>query len=250
MTTATRYGFAQVARMEWIKLRSLRSVWWTLAITIAGAVTIATIVGANTRKGTGDVTNNSLAGVSLGLLALGVLGVLVITGEFTSGAIRSTLAATPRRTLVLAAKAAVFGAMALTAGELAAFIAFIAGAAALPSRITAPTLGDPTVLRAVVLTGIGLCLVALLGLGVGTIVRHTGAAVGVLVGGVFVATQISAAISSAILPYVPIILVGSSLGTVQHQQGTIGPWPALAVLSLYTALSLLIGGWLLARRDA
>ncbi|MFL6072640.1 MAG: hypothetical protein ACJ73S_04505 [Mycobacteriales bacterium] len=249
-TAATRYGFAQVARMEWIKLRSLRSVWWTLAITVAGAVGIATTVGLKTRNGHGDLTNNALAGVSVGLLGLGVLGVLVITGEFTSGAIRSTFAVAPRRTLVLAAKAAVFGGMALAAGELAAFIAFVAGTATLPARITAPPLGQGAVFRAVALSGVGLCLVALLGLGLGTIVRHTGAAVGVLLGGVFAGTQIAGAISRALLPYVPIGLVGGSLGAVQHQDGTIGPWPALGVLSLYAAVALLVGGWLLARRDA
>jgi ABC-2 type transport system permease protein len=250
MSTATRYGFAQVARMEWIKLRSLRSVWWTLAITVTGAVALAAEVGAHTRNGRSDLTNNSLAGVSIGLLALGVLGVLVVTGEFTSGAIRSTFSATPRRTLVLVAKAAVFGAMALVAGEAAAFIAFFAGAATLPSRIAAPSPGDPTVLRAVVLSGVGLCLVALLGLGIGTIVRHTGAAVGVLLGGVFAATQVAGAISHALLPYVPIGLVGGSMAAVQHQPETLRPWPALGVLGLYTAVALLAGGWLLARRDA
>jgi ABC-2 type transport system permease protein len=250
MGTATRYGFAQVAQMEWIKLRSLRSVWWTLAITVAGAVGLATAVGLKTRNGDSDLTNNALAGVAIGLVALGVLGVLAITGEFTSGGIRSTFAAAPRRSLVLAAKVTVFGGMALAAGELAAFIAFFAGTATLPSRIAAPSLGQGAVFRAVVLSGVGLCLVALLGLGLGTIVRHTGAAVGALLGGVFAGTQIVGAISHALLPYVPIGLVGGSMGAVQHQDGTIGPWSALGVLSLYAATSLLIGGWLLARRDA
>src|SRR5689334_16743002 len=118
---AGHYRFAHVARMEWIKLRSLRSTWWTLAITAAGAVAIAVAVGFNTKNAAGDLTNNALAGIVPGLLFAGVLGVLVVTGEYTSGMIRATLAAIPRRPWVLAAKAAVFGAVALALGEAAAF---------------------------------------------------------------------------------------------------------------------------------
>ena len=118
MTTATwesrapagHYRFRQVARMEWIKLWSLRSTWWTLAITFAGAVGIAVAVGAKTKDASGDLTNNALAGVIPGMLTIGVLGVLVMTGEYSSGTIRSTLAAVPDRRLLLAAKTAVYGA--------------------------------------------------------------------------------------------------------------------------------------------
>src|SRR5580704_11119008 len=116
---AGHYRFQHVARMEWIKLRSLRSTWWTLAITVGGAVAMAVVIGANTRNRAGDLTNNALAGVVPGLLLTGVLGVLTMTGEYTSGMIRATLAAVPRRPLVLAAKAAVFGVVALGAGEAA-----------------------------------------------------------------------------------------------------------------------------------
>ena len=96
--------------MEWIKLRSLRSTWWTLAVTAAGTVGIGVAVGLNSRNASEDLTNNALAGVVPGLLLAGALGVLTMTSEYTSGTIRATLAAIPRRPLVLAAKAAVFGA--------------------------------------------------------------------------------------------------------------------------------------------
>src|SRR5438477_12072558 len=107
------YRFRHVARMEWIKLRSLRSTWWTLAVTVGGAVAMAVVIGINTKNRTGDLTNNALAGVVPGLLLTGVLGVLTMTSEYTSGMIRATLAAVPGRPLVLAAKAAVFGVVAL-----------------------------------------------------------------------------------------------------------------------------------------
>jgi ABC-2 type transport system permease protein len=104
-----RYGLAQAARMEWIKLRRLRSTWWTLAVTAAGTVGIGLAVGLNSRNASGNLTNNALAGVVPGLLLAGALGVLTMTSEYTSGTIRATLAAVPRRPLVLAAKAAVLG---------------------------------------------------------------------------------------------------------------------------------------------
>ena len=261
MTTTTtprvpdgHYRFAQAARMEWIKLRSLRSTWWALGVTVAGAIGIAVAVGVNTEDAAADLTNNALAGIALGLLLTGVLGVLAMTGEYSSGTIRATLAAIPNRPLVLAAKAAVFGAVALAAGEVAAFVAFFAVAAALPSQIPAPTLGQPGVLRAVVLGGVGYCLIGLLGLGLGAIVRHTPGAIAVLVGGVYVLAQLVAAFAPAIMPYVPVSIVANSMSVAQPvpaegQFHFLSPWAGLGMLSLYAAVTLGAGAWRLASRD-
>jgi ABC-2 type transport system permease protein len=249
-----RYRFTQAARMEWIKLRSLRSTWWALGITVAGAIGVAVAVGVNTKDAAADLTNNALAGIALGLLLTGVLGVLAMTGEYSSGMIRATLAAIPNRPLVLAAKAAVFGAVALAVGEAAAFIAFFAGGAALPSRVPAPTLGQPGVLRAVALGGAGYCLIGLLGLGLGAIIRHTPGAIAVLVGGVYVLAQLFAAFAPAIMPYLPVSIVANSMSAVQPvaaegQVHFLSPWAGLGMLSLYAAVTLGAGAWLLARRD-
>jgi ABC-2 type transport system permease protein len=254
-----RYGLAQAARMEWIKLRSLRSTWWTLAVTAAGTVGIGLAVGLNTRDASGDLTNNALAGVVPGLLLTGALGVLTMTSEYTSGTIRATLAAIPRRPLVLAAKAAVFGAVTLIVGEAASFISFLADAATLRRGIAAPTLGQPGVLRAVVLSGAGFCLIGLLGLGLGAIIRHSAAAVGVLVAGVYVVAQVIGFIAHGAAAYMPILIVGNSLSTTKPVTcGTNGAscprflsaWAGLGVLCLYAVIALAVGGWLLARRDA
>jgi ABC-2 type transport system permease protein len=254
-----RYGLAQVARMEWIKLRSLRSTWWTLAVTAAGTIGIGVAVGLNTRNASGDLTNNALAGVVPGLLLAGALGVLMMTSEYTSGMIRATLAAIPRRPLVLAAKAAVFGAVTLIVGEAAAFISFFAGAATLRHGIAAPTLGQPGVLRAVMLSGAGFCLIGLLGLGLGAIIRHSAAAVGVLVAGVYVLAQFIGFVVHGAAAYMPILIVGNSLSTTKpvtcgtHQATCahlLSAWAGLGVLCLYAAVALAVGGWLLARRDA
>jgi len=84
------YRFQQVVAMEWIKFRTLRSTWWTLAVTAAGAIAMAVVIGLNTKNGSGDLANNALAGVIPGLLLSGVLGVMVMTSEYTSGLIRAT----------------------------------------------------------------------------------------------------------------------------------------------------------------
>jgi ABC-2 type transport system permease protein len=248
------YRFAQAARMEWIKLRSLRSTWWALGVTVAGAIGVAVAVGVNTKDAAADLTNNALAGIALGLLLTGVLGVLAMTGEYSSGTIRATLAAIPNRPLVLAAKAAVFGAVALAAGEAAAFIAFFAGGAALPDRMAAPTLGQPGVLRAVALGGAGYCLIGLLGLGLGAIIRHTPGAIAVLVGGVYVLAQMVAGFAPAIMPYLPVAIVANSMTAVQPMAGVgqvqfLSPWAGLGMLGLYAAVTLGAGAWRLASRD-
>jgi len=253
-TARDRVGFPQVARMEWIKLRSLRSTWWVLALTVAGALGIAVAVGVNTEDAAADLTNNALAGISLGLLLVGVLGVLAMTGEHSSGMIRATLAAVPNRPLVLAAKAAVFGALALAAGEAAAFIAFFAGGAALPAGVPAPTLGQPGVLRAVVLGGAGYCLIGLIGVGLGAVIRHTPAAIALLVGGVYVLAQLVAGFATWIMAWLPIAIVANSLSVTRPvgdgQIRFLSPWAGLGVLGLYAAVSLAAGAFLLARRDA
>ena len=255
---AGHYRFRHVAHMEWIKLRTLRSTWWALAITAAGGAVMAIVIGLNTISRSSDLTNNVLAGVVPGLLLIGVLGVLVMTTEYTSGMIRATLTAIPRRPLLLAAKAVVFGAAALVVGEAAAFLAFFAGGAAFRHGLSAPSLSQPGVLQAIVLGGASYCLIGLLGLGLGAIIRHTAAAIAVLVAGVFVIGMIIGAAARGVAAYLPVFIIGNSLTTTRQQSCTgaaqcvhfLSPWTGLAVLSLYAAAALAIGGWLLVRRDA
>jgi ABC-2 type transport system permease protein len=254
---AGHYRLPQAARMEWIKLRSLRSTWWTLALTAAAAIGIGVAVGLNTRNAAGDLTNNALAGVSVGLLLTGALGVLTMTSEFSSGMIRATFAAIPRRPVVLAAKTAVFSVLTLALGEVASFIAFFAGGASLRHGIAAPTLSQPGVLRAVILTGAGYCLIGLIGLGLGAVIRHTGAAIAVLVGGVYVIAQFIAMAAHSLLAYLPISIVANSLGTTKpetcgHAQcpHILSAWAGLGMLAVYAAVLLVIGGLILAKRDA
>jgi ABC-2 type transport system permease protein len=255
-TGRSAVGFRQAARMERIKLHTLRSPWVTLLITVVGVVGLATAVGLKSEDTHADITSNVLAGVAPGLLAFGVLGVLVITNEYSSGLIKATFAAVPHRGTVLAAKTAVFGAVALAVGELASFASFFAGTSALPSAFHAPSLSNPTVLRAVLMVGAAYPLIGLLGLGIGAIVRHGAAATGVVIGAVFVGAQALGALAHSLGAYAPIAIVSDSLSVTKaattHAAGypALGPWAGLGMLALYAAAALAAGAVLLARRDA
>jgi ABC-2 type transport system permease protein len=246
------YGFTEAAAMEWIKLRTLRSTTWVLGAGLALSVALGVVAGYNTRGAAGDPTNNVLAGVILGQVVTGVLGVLVMSSEYSTGMIRVTLATVPRRPLVLAAKAAVFGALALAAGEITTFASFFLGTAVLRSSVPHPSLSDPAVARAVILSGAYLALTGLAGLGVGALVRHSPAAVATLVGGLFVLPVVAgAARASGAGRFLPELIAGNSLAAVKPVAGfTWSPWLEFAIVAAYPAILLAAGGWLLVRRDA
>ena len=248
--TASHYRFRHAARMEWIKLRTLRSMRWTMVFALAGMIGIGIAAGFNTRNPRGDVTNNILVGVALASVLFAVLGVLVMTSEYSSGTIRATLAAIPRRPLVLAAKAAVFGAVALAAGEFVSFAGFLAGAALVHGGVPQPALSQAPVLRAVAMSGAYLCLVGLIGLALGTIIRHGAAAVATLVGLVFVAPLAGLAATPA-GKLLPELIYANSMGATKPVPGfSVSPWAGLGLICAYAAVLLTVAGWLLVRRDA
>jgi ABC-2 type transport system permease protein len=176
--------------------------------------------------------------------------VLVMTSEYSSGTIRSTLAAIPRRPLLLTAKASVFGLVALAAGELVTFGDFLAGAAFVRTGVPRPALSQPDVLRAVVLSGAYLCLIGLIGLALGAIIRHGAAAVAAILAVVFVAPLVGLAATSA-GKFLPELIYANSLGATKPVAGfTLSPWAGLGIIAAYAAVLLIVSGWLLARRDA
>ncbi len=272
MTTATLtragarpaggYGFRDVARMEWLKLRSVRSTWWTLLIFAAAMIGLAIPIlihlnyGALSAadKAAFDPTNDSFAGLAVGQLALGVLGVLVMTGEFSSGMIRATFAAAPRRPLVLAAKAAVVAAVTLVAGEILAFVAFFVGEAVLRSPAPHAALGQPGVLRAVLMAGAYPALIALFGIGLGAVIRHTAGAISALAGILFALPLIllpfGDAVNNAVDPYMPMLMAENSLSAVKPLPHTLSPGVSFGLLCVYAIAALAVGAWALSRRDA
>jgi ABC-2 type transport system permease protein len=266
MTTATldraanpraegHYGFRTVAQMEWLKLRSVRSTWWTLLVFAAGMVGLAILVmrGQHTSSSF-DPTNDSFAGLAIGQLALGVLGVLAVTSEFSSGMIRATFAAAPRRPLVLAAKAAILASVTLVAGEIMAFVAFGVGQAVLRSQFPHAALGQPGVLRAVLMAGAYPALIGLIGLGLGAIIRHTAGAISAVVGVLFVLPLIlvplGTSIQNAAGQFMPMLIAENSLTAVKPVAHSLSPGVGFALLCGYAVAALAAGGWALARRDA
>jgi ABC-2 type transport system permease protein len=254
---AGRHGFRQAVRMEWIKLRSLRSTPWMLLATTVGMIAIGVAAMANTKApspadaASFDPVNNVLAGVVLGQLVIGLMGVLAVTGEYSSGSIKSTLAAVPGRWTMLAAKAAVIGLVSLVVGEIVTFVTFFAGTAAMAAGVPQPSLGDPGVLRAVMLSGAYLAIVGLIGVGLGAAIRHSAAAIGALVGLFFVLPTLLAGLTgTTVSKFMPTWIFSSSLGVSKEVSEVLTPWVGFAVLWLYVVAALGIGGRLLTRRDA
>lgn len=258
MTTATMTrspGLRSVARMEWLKLRSVRSTWWALLVFAVGMVGLAVLFGAHgpaRPDASFDPTENALAGLAIGQLTIGVLGVLTLSGEFTSGSIRSTFAAVPRRGRVLAAKAAVMSAITLVTGEIGAFVAFGVFQIAAPHGVPHATLGQPGVLRAVLMGGAYPCLIGLIGLGLAAIIRHTAGAICAIVGVVFVLPLILLPLgeNNAVMKFLPEMIAENSLTAVKPVANSLSAGAGFAMLCLYAAVALTVGGWALVRRDA
>jgi ABC-2 type transport system permease protein len=253
------YGFRTVARMEWHKLRSVRSTWYIMAVFAASMVGLAVLVLSHENyaqlpaagRASFDPTHDCFIGLVLGQLLFGTLGVLVITTEFSSGMIRATFAAAPRRPLVLAAKAAVLGAVTLVAGEITAFAAFLAGQAVLQAPAPHATLGQPGVLRAVLVAGAYPALIALIGLGIGAVVRHTAGAICAVVGVLFVLPLlfITPSLQNAGQNFLPHPMV-NALTAVTPLPGTLPYGLIFALLCAYAMVALAAGAWALTRRDA
>ena len=252
------YGVRQAVGAELTKLRSVRSTGRTLFATVAGTL-LVTILATNSfhHHGRGlargfDSTNQSLTGMAIGSLAIGVLGVLMITGEYSSGTIRSSLAATPRRPLFLGAKVAVIGAISLTVGEILTFACFFTGRAILSGRAPVASLGQPGVLRAVLLTGAFLALLGMFGLGLGVIIRNTAGAIAAYVGVIFLLPVLLQTLNGDGNPgrFAPLSILANSVAAVIPQSGQLSATTGFLFMALYCALALGIGVAVLSRRDA
>lgn len=255
--------FRAVVRAEWTKMRSVRSTMWTLLVTVGLAIGFGALVGVTqvnswdtldpAERLRFDPTSFSLSGLFLAQVAVGVLGVLVITSEYATGQIRATLGATPQRRTVLAAKATTFMTIVTAVGLAASFSAFGIGQAIFSAKGIGVSLGNPEVLRAVIGGGLYLAAVGILGLGLGTIIRRSAGAVAALVGLLLVvplvASFLPAAWNESVARYFP-AQAGMAVFSVVRDPSTLPPWAGLLVLVAYAALTLVIGGLLLARRDA
>lgn len=261
---AGRYlaDFTNVTRAELSKLRTVRSTYAALLAAFAANIGLAVLAAAviaprlNARsRASVDVVQLALAGLHLSQIAFGVLGALVITSEYSSGMIRTTLAATPRRRTLLAAKALVLASVTLVAATASTFAAYLAFEAALPARtLTATSLSDPGIARAVTGGGLYLTVFGLLGFGLGVLLRSSAGAIATLLGLLFVPPLLLDLLpgtwKNTIGPYIP-MESGSQIYIAAHRDAAaLGPWAGLGVFCLYAAAAVLAGLLLAGRRDA
>ncbi len=259
---AGRVSQRRVALSEWTKLRSVRSTRWSLLATLVLLIGIGIIacavfesrwshLGPDERSHFHPLRAN-LAGVNFAQLAIGVLGVLVITAEYSTGMIRATLSAVPKRLPVLWGKALVFGAVAFAVSLPAVFIVFFAGQAILSGQHINIAISHPGVIRALFGAALFLTTMGLFGLGLGAIVRNTAGGIAALAAIVFVLPPIigllPSSVASSVDPYLP-SNAGGAIWTINPDPGTLAPWAGLALFAAYAALSLAIAAALLIRRD-
>jgi len=244
-----------VLACEWTKFRAVRSTYWTLLVAAATPIGFSAFIAfalSSAAKGPApDPLLPGLLSLEYAVLAVSVLGVLTFSSEYSTGLIRTTFAAVPRRRVVLAAKAAVIGAVTLAVGEVVAFVSFFAAQAVLHRHHQGVSLSHPGVPGAVLADGILLCVCALLGVALGAIIRHT-------------AGGIAAAIAVIVLPSLTIVLPApwnDRIGrftlveaarqvTVLHPGTTLfAPAISLLVLLAWPAAALLAAALLITRRD-
>jgi ABC-2 type transport system permease protein len=263
----SRLPRAGVLRAEWTKIRSVRSTVWTMALFVlltigltAGltALIVSSWSGPRAAERNVRIIADPVgfilgAGIGLGQLTICVLGVLVITTEYSTGVIRASLLAVPRRIPMLAAKALVFAALLIVAAEIVAFGSFAVGSALLHSKI-AVSLGDQGVTRAVVGAGLYLTVLGLFALAIGGLIRHTAGAISAVIGIVLVLPILTSLLPGSWGAHVNAYLpeqAGSLIFQSRQQAGQLlSAWQGFGVLCAWTALLLIAAGYLLKRRDA
>jgi ABC-2 type transport system permease protein len=253
---------------EWTKLRTAPATIWLLLGVVALTAGLGSLADTATKcphlAGTChlDPAKVSLLGIYLSQAGVAILAVLVISGEYSTGMIRVTLAAMPRRASVLAAKAAAVTGVVLVAGALAVAVAVLAGRLILPSYALTPghghpplSLADGTVLRAAAGSVLYLALIGLLSLGIGTAVRDAAAAMGVVLGLLYLIPIIASTVTNAswhrhLEQFAP-MTAGLTIQDTTGLRGLpLSPWAGLSVLAAWAAGALLLGGLLLRLRDA
>jgi ABC-2 type transport system permease protein len=262
-------GFGRLMLAEWTKIRSVRSTFWTLIVFVVVTVGLTALLtllvvsawdnhtpraAARDARIAADPVSFVLgAGIGLGQLALLVLGVLVITTEYSTGVIRASLLAVPRRVPMLVAKSVVFAALLLVLTEIVMFGSFFIGSAILHSKVVV-SLSDPGVTRAVVGSGLYLTVMGLFALGIGGIIRHTAGAIATAIGVVLILPILSGLLPGSWGAHVNAYLpeqAGSLIAQAHQSSGALlSPWQGFGVFCIWTVLLLAVTGYLLVRRDA
>ncbi|MGW1273113.1 ABC transporter permease [Streptomyces sp. NPDC002491] len=252
----------QVIRSEWTKIRSVASTVWTLSLAVVVTVALGVLISALSNHEFDNMSRNdrlsfdptfvSFAGMTLGQLAMIVFGVLVVSNEYSTGVIRTSLAAVPQRGSFLFSKIAVATGLSLAVGLVTSFVTFFLGQAMLGSHRA--SLEDSGVLRAVIGGGLYMTLIAVFSMGVATMLRSPMLSLGILMPFFFLISNILGNVSATkkIGRYLP-DQAGSRVMQVVTRiddDTPYGPWGGFAIMALWTAAALAGGYLLLKKRDA
>ncbi|MFI1030586.1 ABC transporter permease [Streptomyces sp. NPDC020951] len=264
-TTHYKVTGVRVLRSEWAKFWSLRSSWITLGVAVVLLILFGAIASYTYSPGVvndgppgpgsggeSDAVSLALTGVTFASLAIGVLGVLLSAGEYTTGMIRSTLAAVPRRLPVLWSKAAVIGPIALVLTTVGALAAFLLGAPGLDGESISLSLGDDGVLRSLAGAGVYLGLVAVFGVALGVLIRSSAGAIAALVGVLLILPGLASLLPDSwydtLSPYFP-SNAGSAVYALHQSSDALSPGAGLAVFAGWVALTLAGAALRLVRTD-
>lgn len=254
--------FRDVAKSEWTKLRSVKSTYWTVLSAIVLGIGLGAAISAGNAhdyrhlslqdKLTFDPTSLSTAGLFFAQLALGVLAILVMSSEYSTGTIRTTMAAVPQRGYTLVAKSLLVGLLSLLLATGMAFVAFFIGQAIFAGFNLNVSIHDPGVLRAVIGAGLYIGVLTLFAVGLATIIRHTAGAITALVAVVFIIPIVSTLLPDSwqhdFSRYLP-ANAGSAITSVVHDSSALPPWPGFFVFLAWAVVSIGVGGYLLRTRD-
>ncbi len=258
-------SFLGVLRGEWLKLLSLRSTWWTLAITVAvmGLLSLATAYAAEDQVAYAASVGLEphggelvVSGFQFGMVTIAVLGTLLITGEYATGTVRSTFAAVPARLPVLWAKGCALAAVTLLVSVLSLVAATLLAAPLLADHDLVPALDDSLTWQAFAGMTYFFLAVALMALGIGAVLRHTAGALTAVLGVLLLLPGVLQFVSidwvQDVVSLLPLPAAVAFIGTsgLQGTNDVLGPWQGVAVVGGYALLALLAGAVALRRRDA
>jgi ABC-type transport system involved in multi-copper enzyme maturation permease subunit len=263
-TPAGRVSLGHVLRSEWTKLWSLRSTRWTLLVAFLGQAGLGPLIAAIQMgrwdqlgphdRLTYDSLNVAVGGWHLAQLAVGVLGVLIITGEYSTGMIRSSLMAVPRRLPVLWAKILVYGAVTLGLMLIASFISFFAVQAIVTQHHVQHSISSPGALRTVVGAALYLTVLGIMCTGLGGILRNTAGGIATFVALLFVLPGIVAilpsSLSNDISPYLPLSAGTTVASHTFDNPNHLATWTGFALFCGYALVAVALAAWSLTRRDA
>jgi ABC-2 type transport system permease protein len=259
---SARVAQSRVFASEWTKLRSVRSTRYALLaavlLSIALAALASTVIVTHwarmdpQEKAHFNPLMASMVGLNFAQLAIGVLGVLIISAEYSTGMIRSSFIAVPRRLPVLWAKAGVFAAVTLTLMVPSALVAFFVSQSILSTHHLQIAFSQAGVARAVIGAGLYLTVLGILALGIGAIVRNTAGGISILAGILFVVPPLMGVLPTswrdAISPYLP-SNAGQQIMSIVQEPHMLSPWTGFALFCGYAVVVMGIAAVLLVRRD-